>query len=212
MNEWTPWHEHHAEKIELIAGVDCWVWIAGANSSKTHGRVRFTDRFGKRYSEYSHRAAFISAFGKINDDAIICHKCGVGLCVRPSHLYEGSHSTNSKDMADMGTGRSMLSYNEALDVRQRYANGEGLQEIADHYGLAFGSVYPIVMGKVYKHAPFPKNYTYGNRSRKPLTSEEITGIRQMLADGKSQYVIAEKHNVAQSIVSRIKTGVKHAGR
>lgn len=109
----------------------------------------------------------------------------------------------------MGTGLAMISYKDAYDLRVMYRDGAKLQDIADKYGLAFGTVYPIVMGRAYRHAPFPENYTFGNRARKPLTAEELLDIRAMLARGDTQSSIAEKHGIAQSIISRINTGARH---
>jgi hypothetical protein len=213
MREWTGWHETHEAKIEFIAGVDCWIWTAGrSGGSKMHGRVSFTDPNGVRKAEYAHRAAYISAFGFPPAETIICHRCGVGLCVRPGHLYAGTPATNAKDTADMLAGASLLNYHQAYDVRVRYQAGEPLQAIADRYGIAFGSVYPIVMGKAYKHVPMPENYSIGQRFRPPLSDAEVSDIRKMLADGATQRSISEKHNVAQSIISRIKTGRRHADK
>lgn len=212
MTEWTDWHERHRNKIALIAGTDCWIWTAGRTSGKTHGRVRFAKPDGTKYSEYAHRASYISAFGVPNSHSMICHKCGVGLCVRPSHLYEGNAASNGKDMSVMGTGSCALTFQQAYEIRLQYQRGDKIQDIADRHGIAFGTVYPIVMGKSYKHAPFPENYRVGNRFRKPLTSEELADIRMMLEMGISQAKIAQKHNIAQSIISRINTGHRHVNR
>lgn len=212
MSEWTEWHERHCDKIELIPGIDCWIWVAGTTAkarASTHGRVRFERPNGEKYSEYAHRAAYISAFGVPPEGKLLCHRCGVGLCVRPSHMYLGTPAENGKDMADMGTGTAALTYDKAYDVRLRYQRGDSLQSIADRYGIAFGTVYPIVMGKSYKHVPFPPNYRFGERFRKPLTQDEVSDIRSMLSNGWTQGQIAKKHNVAANTISRIKTGVRH---
>lgn len=212
MSEWTDWHEYHKEKILLVPGIDCWIWTAGRTAQKEHGRVRFTDQNGKRYSEYAHRAAYISFAGRPPDGSFICHKCGAGLCVRPTHLYAGTAATNGKDMADMLRSSGKLTYQQAYEIRCQYQNGDKIQDIADRYGVAFGTIYPIVMGKSYKHAPFPENFSCGKRFRKPLTPDEVADIRVMLSRGISQAKIARKHNIARSIISRIKTGDRHVGR
>ena len=212
MEEWTSWHERHKDKIEIIAGVDCWIWTAARTGGKKHGRVRY-GKSGERYSEYAHRAAFMEFNGYMPPKGqMVCHKCGVGLCVRPSHLYNGNAETNGFDMSVMGTGAGKLTYNDAYEIRVKYKNGSKIQDIADEYGLAFGSVYPIVAGKSYRHAPFPENYSYGDRLRKPLTEGEVLDIRQMLLNGCTQREIAGKHNVARSIISRINTGDRHKNK
>lgn len=209
MKEWTNWHEAHKDKILIAPGIECWIWTAGRSFDKFYGRVRIKCSAGTRYSEYAHRAAYTEYFGEIAKSGVICHKCGVGLCVRPSHLYDGTPQTNGKDTADMLRTKGKLTYRQVFEIRRAYQNGERLQSIADRYKIAFGTVYPIVNGKSYKHAPFPENYTTGKRFRKPLEQEELQDIRKMLSEGFPQAKIAKKHKIAQSIVSRINTGSRH---
>lgn len=211
MTEWTDWHDQHKDKIEFVGGVDCWIWTAGRTAQKSHGRVRFRDKDGNRYSEYAHRAAYISSFGEPPKGSFICHRCGVGLCVRPGHLYVGTAKTNGKDAADMGVSSGNLTYQQAYEIRCAYQNGEKIKSIADRYNIAFGTVYPIVMGKSYKHAPFPDDYRVGQRFRKPLTEQEVKKIRLLMLNGATQAEIAKQYNVAQSIISRINTGDRHKG-
>jgi hypothetical protein len=211
MNEWTDWHELRSNMIELVAGVDCWIWTAGTTATAqgaSHGRVRY---LGK--SEYAHRAAFHSFNGYMpSSGRMVCHRCGVGLCVRPGHLYDGDAGSNGKDTSIMGTGTAILSFQDAYDIRVMYMNGSRLAEIAEKYNIAFGSVYPIVIGKSYRHAPMPKGLVTGRRARQPLSSAEVSDIREMLANGVPQSKISKKHNVAQSIISRINTGVRHKAK
>ena len=37
---WTEWHDQHANKIELIAGIDCWIW-SGGRGGRGYGRVKY---------------------------------------------------------------------------------------------------------------------------------------------------------------------------
>lgn len=215
MEEWTRWHERHKEKIELVAGIDCWIWTAGTTTKSRgayYGRVKF-DKGGGSYSEYAHRSSFFSFNGYMpGSDRHVCHRCGVGLCVRPSHLYDGTPQTNGLDKGVMRTGRGKLLDDDVLEIRQMYKDGVPLLEIADSFSIAFGTVYPIVMGRSYAHAPFPEGHATAIRMRSPLTDDELLGIRSRLRQGVSQRLIGIEFSVAQSIISRINTGKKHSSR
>lgn len=203
--EWTEWHEAHAAKIELIAGIDCWIWSAGATPSRSHGRVKHTHG-----PEYAHRAAFAEFNGFMPKDggSMICHSCGVGLCVRPSHLYLGDAATNGRDMAEMGTHRGRLTRDQVFALRTAYMNGEPLSQIADRFGIAFGTVYPIVIGKSYRHYPPPVGLRAADRFPRKLSNADIAAICARLNAGDVQSRIAADFGVAQSRISKISSSRK----
>lgn len=45
----------------------------------------------------AHRAALVLSGVAVPDDAVVCHRCDVRACVRPSHLYVGTFSDNNRD-------------------------------------------------------------------------------------------------------------------
>lgn len=199
--EWTDWHERHSDKIELIPGVDCWVWT-GATGGGGYGRVKYGPS-----SEFAHRAAFIEA-GSRRPNGIVRHLCGNRMCVRPGHLAEGSYADNAKDTAEMfmtGHGRLVEAY--VLAVRKRYAEGVKIKDIAYEFGVPFGTVYPIVCGKSYRHVK--DGILSAQRSPRKLTSETAAMIKSAALSGAmTQKEIAIKFGVKQSVVSRIKNGVR----
>jgi len=203
MTEWTTWHEHHADKIALIAGVDCWIWAAGATPDRRHGRVSL-----RRRGEYAHRAAFEAANGYMPTDGMICHSCGVGLCVRPSHLYHGDAATNGKDASVMRRNpRATLSPDQVYSLREAYMGGETLDSIASRFGIAFGSVYPIVIGQSYRHVAFPVGMDRAMRVPRKLSADMARDIRRRLSTGgETQSKLAKEYGVASSVISRIYTG------
>lgn len=204
--EWTDWHEKHADKIVLVAGVDCWIWGAGATPSRKHGRVCLN-----RKGEYSHRAAYAAYHEEMPTSGMICHKCGVGLCVRPGHLYLGNAASNGKDMAEMGTGTGTLQPEDVTSMRLDYVKGDKLDAIASRYGVAYGTVYPIIMGKSYRHVAMPDAMVLAARCPRKLSPSDVENIRTLCKESKkSQTEIAKMYGVASSLVSRIHTGVRHA--
>ncbi len=51
----------------------------------------------------AHRAAWIKAFGEINNSKIfVCHKCDNRKCINIDHLFLGTQTDNMKDMMAKG--------------------------------------------------------------------------------------------------------------
>jgi hypothetical protein len=203
--EWTNWHEKHSDKIVLVAGVDCWIWGAGATPSRRHGRVAWN-----RKGEYAHRAAFAAHNGEMPKEGMVCHACGVGLCVRPGHLYLGDAASNGFDMAVMQSGTGKLRPDQVTALRLDYMSGVSLDQIASKYGVAYGTVYPVVVGKSYRHVPMPDGMIRAARCPHKLSESDVQDIRILCASGRiTQDRIARAYGVAGSVISRIHTGHRH---
>lgn len=70
---------------------ECWVWT-GPKHSAGYGLLRFN---GKQIS--AHRLAWQLVGGQIWPGLCICHHCDNPPCVRPEHLFIGSHRDNMRD-------------------------------------------------------------------------------------------------------------------
>lgn len=201
--EWTDWHEKHSDKIELVAGIDCWIWKAG-QGGHGYGRVKYIDR-----AEYAHRAAYIEAGGNFDAGNIVRHKCGNRSCVRPSHLQAGTHADNARDMSEMFQARGSSSLATVKGIRKDYAEGMSLNDLSNKYDMAQGSIVQVATGRVYSTIA-PETIVPPNRFPRKLDAEKAELIREMIANGATQSSIAKKFNVAQSVVSRINTGSRWA--
>lgn len=74
----------------------CWVWT-GSRSSRGYGHA-YVDRVGFR----AHRLAFILSGGEVGEGTEVCHACDNPPCVRPDHLWIGTHTDNMRDAASKG--------------------------------------------------------------------------------------------------------------
>lgn len=77
----------------------CWPWIGRRNAAGYGVFDTFLD--GDRMA---HRVAWVIEHGPILDGLFVCHSCDNPRCVRPSHLWLGTHSDNMRDMAAKGRG------------------------------------------------------------------------------------------------------------
>ncbi len=109
----------------------CWIW-PNKPMKNGYGAASFN---GKH--EYAHRASYRLNRGPIPDELRVLHKCDTRMCVRPSHLFLGTASDNSLDMAaKLRSGVLRLTPDDVTAIRDAYENGETQSAIAARYGVA----------------------------------------------------------------------------
>ena len=109
----------------------------------------------------AHRAIYEIMHGLIPQGKIICHKCNNKLCVRPDHLYVGTHADNTSDVIKSGSMKvhvgedaynSKLTESDIRSIRLQYATSKaGYGTIAKQYGVSRSTIKGIIVGKAWKH-------------------------------------------------------------
>jgi hypothetical protein len=74
----------------------CWTWTA----KKRPGGYGLFSLGGKMLQ--AHRVSWTFENGEIPDGMDVCHKCDNPSCVRPDHLFLGTHTDNMHDMIAKG--------------------------------------------------------------------------------------------------------------
>jgi len=83
--------------IHPVLKTRCWLWTA-CKDSKGYGNLYFEGNWRK-----AHRVAWFLLHGKW-PSRFLLHHCDTPLCVRDTHLFEGTQQDNVTDMLKKGRG------------------------------------------------------------------------------------------------------------
>lgn len=148
------WHQ-------VVKSDTCWEW-QGDHTANGYGRLTVR---GQRV--VAHRHSWEMHFGPIPDGMIVCHHCDNPPCIRPDHLFLGSHQDNMADAANKGRMRqgalrrlidhpgavlrgsdcpwAKLTEAQVQELRSRYAAGGITQkQLAEDYALHPMTVFQII--------------------------------------------------------------------
>lgn len=140
------------EKHERHAGDGCWPWLGRLD--KTGYGILWI----KRRSLRAHRVSYEIHVGPIPDGLCVCHRCDNPSCVKPEHLFLGTHAENMADMVAKGrspntrmfgtdNGRAKLAASDVLEIRLRASDGETKASIARDYPVGATTIHKILNGE-----------------------------------------------------------------
>ena len=89
-----------------------WLWNFSLDGMGYGSFVIFKNKEYK--TARASRMSFYLTNGPIPDGMCVCHSCDNPKCVRPDHLWLGTRSQNSKDMAQKGRNPTLLKSEEIL--------------------------------------------------------------------------------------------------
>lgn len=132
----------------------CWEW-QGSRHPQGHG---YATPPGTRRVSYAHRVAWIITNGPIPDGLEVCHKCDNPPCVRPDHLFLGTHKDNMHDAISKGRHRngerckqSKLTEADVRLLRQHRASGGSVRALAREMGWNYSAARNAANGTNWKH-------------------------------------------------------------
>jgi hypothetical protein len=143
----------------------CWIWTG--RSRDNHGYGQFVHQ-GQHWK--AHRLSWTFTNGPIEKGLCVCHRCDTPECVRPDHLFLGTHRENMSDMRDKGRWTNhykgqwgayaprgerhwstKLTEADIVTIRQRYAAGESLTTLSQAYKMTRTNASHIVRRKTWTH-------------------------------------------------------------
>jgi len=146
--------------VDKSGGPDaCWIWT-GPVFQQGYGSF-----YWQRTSQKAHRVVYELEVGRIPKGMLVCHHCDNRLCVRPDHLFLGTHKDNAQDASSKGrlaTGDAVAHKGEAhhaakltkedvREIRNWAAKGISQREIAKKKGITQTNVSTIIARKTWKH-------------------------------------------------------------
>jgi len=157
--------DRHRFMASVRRTATCWLWRGAMDRRGKSGRGRF---YRPGSSTNTSRAAYELFVGVIPPKAHVLHKCNIGMCVRPAHLYLGDHKTNMKQAADDGlcwapTGEkhpgSKLTAAKVRQIRRLHRgdvpgrhNPRGARALARRFGVSDITIWRIVKGDSWKRS------------------------------------------------------------
>ena len=125
------------KKIERQPGaLGCWLWTDNL----------LVDGYGQFEHYRAHRVAYELAVGPIPPGMSICHRCDVRRCVRPDHLFAGTHTDNMRDTVakDRPLGQRKLSNAQVAWIREAVDRGSTQRSLARVYGVHPQTIFRVV--------------------------------------------------------------------
>lgn len=124
----------------------CHLWegsivVPKPGKSVIYGNVRLNGRMVK-----VHRVMFEAAYGPLPAGAQVLHRCDVGLCCNPAHLFLGDNASNIADKVAKDRARKSLTLEKAMAMHDMKAAGLSLAEIARRLAVNPSTVSRIVSG------------------------------------------------------------------
>lgn len=167
---------HFWEKVQKSDG--CWLWIGSVHPRTGYGSFRMGSTSG------AHRVSWVLEYGAIPDGLCVLHRCDVKRCVRPDHLFLGTHKDNTRDMLSKG--------------RQASGDRNGSRKHPE----------ALPRGNANGARTHPERILRGEqRAFTKLTAASVVRILHAYADGEGSMVqLAKEHGVNPETIRQIITG------
>lgn len=139
--------KHHDRAVDKfwtqfeIGNEGCWEW-KGKRNRRGYGQSTFADK----NMRIAHRTMWQFIFGPIPNGLFICHHCDNPPCIRPSHLFLGTHTDNMLDsIIKERFSKQRLSIGQIEEIHKLHASGKYFhREIALKFGVSQSHVTRIV--------------------------------------------------------------------
>lgn len=147
-------HDRFWQKVDKSEN-GCWEWTAALCFQGNYGVYRHQGK-----AQRAHRVSWTLHHGSIPEGFEVCHKCDNPRCIRPDHLFLGTHQDNMQDMSRKGRARpprgenswsSKLTNKDVARIRRRYKSGKVSQtDLAKEYNLHASQISRIISGRKWK--------------------------------------------------------------
>ena len=137
----------------------CLIWLGAGNQ---YGIIR-----EKKKNKLVHRFVYEQMIGPIPAGKEVCHRCDIGVCVNPNHLFLGNHQENMRDMAKKGRARgkimrgldhpnTKLSIRDYVEIMKLRAENMNLQSIGKRFNVHRKTIAKAIIDNHAWAASWPK--------------------------------------------------------
>jgi hypothetical protein len=125
----------------------CLLWEGNLVQQKTGKRQLYGAIRLNRKMVHTHRVAWQAAHGPIPAGQQVLHRCDVGLCCNPDHLFLGDNDSNIADKVAKDRARKSLTIEKAREIHRMRASGLTQSAIAASFGVRQSTVSRILNGE-----------------------------------------------------------------
>lgn len=115
--------------------------VRNPGKRRLYGSIRLDGKMVR-----THRLAYQAVHGPIPDGVHILHRCDVGLCCNPDHLFAGDNDSNIADKVAKDRAGKGLTLEKAKEIHKMRATGATHTEIAARFGVNSSTVSRILAG------------------------------------------------------------------
>lgn len=192
-------------KVFKEDGDGCWVWVGAAPIRGGYGTIRVGNRAMK-----AHRLSYEIYKGPIPAGMNVCHKCDHPYCVKPDHLFLGTHADNMRDMLAKGRQGKV----------DPVLHAEISKEIWSSHSAEERKARIEAVSRALKDKPFTPEHLANLRTspanqkgrevrfipERKIPLHRVLDILQRYAAGATQEGLAKEFNVSHSVIGKIIRG------
>lgn len=147
-----------AKKYFSPSGDGCWEWTGGKDR-RGYGQIGECGVGGRTLR--AHRVVYEMMVGPIPAGMELCHRCDNPGCVRPDHMFIGTHWDNMQDRNRKGrvkkpdnrgenNGRALLTVSDVKRVRFVLSLGYNQCQVARFFEVNRTTIRSIAIGRNWK--------------------------------------------------------------
>lgn len=142
----TPLQRFESKLVPLVPS-SCWT-LDGAFDKDGYALFSY-----KNITRRGHRISWVLHHGEIPDGMLVCHSCDNPACVKPDHLFLGTHADNIADKVRKGrqakgptNANTKLSPSDITTIGEMMRSGRKAKEIAPLFGVTPARIWQLFPG------------------------------------------------------------------
>lgn len=144
-----PIVERIMDNLAMIPECGCWLWLGPGHS---HGQISV---HGEKQPRLVHRVMWEHENGPIPNGMLVCHKCDIGRCCNPNHLFLGTQQDNQADKVSKQrqargekVGSALLIESAVIEIRN---SSLPYAVLAAKFGVSKSAIKAVRIRQNWKH-------------------------------------------------------------